>query len=123
MVNTVAHEVTHDFLMSNSTVGKELIKYHTTYKLLDTGEFQPENPHKTNMMLFMMSRYVNEGFATFIGDLVLQMFAEDYKNHVFSSDSIKKEDVLSVIKILKNSVTPRSPGPLITITERWISIG
>lgn len=98
MVNTVAHEVTHDFLMSNSTVGKELIKYHTTYKLLNTGEFLPENPHRANTMLFMMSRYVNEGFATFIGDLVLQMFAEDYKNHVFSSDNVKKEDLLAVIR-------------------------
>lgn len=90
MIETLAHEVAHDFLLNNSRLGQELINHDILIKTRSDGNISTEieDNHRT---LHTISKFVNEGFATFSGCYVLKRFVHEISNceYNFSKDEMR----------------------------------
>ena len=102
MVSTIAHEVAHDYLMKNSKVGRELISKDIMIRTLETGEIDVIVHSKEYRALYTVSRFVNEGFATYVGFYVLKRFADVVSNDISAKEHITKNDLIFLQNVLKD---------------------
>ena len=91
MVETIAHECAHHFLLHNSELGRELVGREIIIKMHEDGRISTEIGHRT---LRLISSFVNEGFACFVGCYAIRRFAEVVRKHVAESEYGK--DMLDV---------------------------
>lgn len=93
MASTLAHEVAHHFLASNSALGSVMADFDVIYEVYKEGSDIEVNTiignvSQDNKMLFEISRMSHEGFATWVGHYVLLRFVETMKKSTFNDEGI-----------------------------------
>ena len=93
MVETLAHEAAHDFLLNNSSLGKDLVKRDILIRMYKNGEISAEVNEEDYKILYSISRFVNEGFASFAGCYVLNRFSREVMKEYELKERFGVEDL------------------------------
>ncbi len=99
MVETIAHESAHHFLLHNSELGKELIRHDVIIRMYENGEILAEIDENYRVLM-LISRFVNEGFASFVGCYVLRRFADVVRSGMHEKTEYSKLDILKLNEVL-----------------------
>ncbi len=99
MVETIAHESAHHFLLHNSELGKELIRHDIIIRMHDNGEILAEIDENYRVLM-LISRFVNEGFASFAGCYVLRRFADVVRSEMHEKTEYSRLDILKLNEVL-----------------------
>lgn len=102
MISTIAHEACHHFLLWNSLLGQRLVEHDIAYELYKHGKINALGGGREFRALFEVSRFVNEGFATFAGHYVLERFASTMSSIKLSQGMLKKEEVEELLQIYRD---------------------
>ncbi len=89
MVSTIAHEVAHHFLTSQTTLGNFMKDMDAVYEVHKVGsnlavETIIGDVRRDYGLLFRMSNVTHEGFASWVGHYVLKRFVETAKERILS---------------------------------------
>lgn len=90
MAETLAHEVAHDFLLHNSEIGRILVEHDILIRMHRNGEISAEVQKDYYKTLYLISRFVNEGFASFAGCYVLNAFSKRVMSDYELEDSLER---------------------------------
>ncbi|WP_456467818.1 hypothetical protein [Archaeoglobus sp.] len=83
-------------------MGRSLISRDIKIRTLDTGEIDVIVHTKEYKALYTVSRFVNEGFATYVGFYVLKRFANVVEENVSIKEQLTKNDLILLRNVLRD---------------------
>ena len=108
MIETLAHEAAHSFLLKNSILGRRLIDKDIIIKIYRDGSTSTEI-RKEYAALHIVSKFVNEGFATFVGFYTLKRFADIVSGGLLSKllteNTIDESNIALILEILEDRLS------------------